>query len=64
MVAMDISQSMQIEDFSPNCLDAAKKVALDFIQGRKQDRIGLVVFSGDAFSRSLLLRIINYYGLM
>ncbi len=50
MIAMDISQSMQIEDFTPNRLDAAKKVALDFVQGRKQDRIGLVVFSGDAFS--------------
>ena len=50
MLAMDISQSMQIEDFEPNRLDAAKRVALDFINGRHQDRIGLVVFSGDAFS--------------
>lgn len=50
MLAMDISQSMQIEDFQPNRLEAAKKVALDFIGGRLQDRIGLVVFSGDAFS--------------
>jgi Ca-activated chloride channel family protein len=50
MIAMDISQSMQIEDFQPNRLEAAKKVALDFIQGRLQDRIGLIVFSGDAFS--------------
>lgn len=50
MVAMDISQSMQIEDFKPNRLQAAKQVAMDFIEGRMQDRIGLVVFSGDAFS--------------
>jgi Ca-activated chloride channel homolog len=50
MVALDISQSMQIEDFKPNRLEAAKDVARDFIKGRKQDRIGLVVFSGDAFS--------------
>jgi Ca-activated chloride channel family protein len=50
MIALDISQSMQIEDFTPNRLDAAKKVAMNFIQGRLQDRIGLVVFSGDAFS--------------
>jgi Ca-activated chloride channel family protein len=50
MIALDISQSMQIEDFKPNRLEAAKKVALDFIGGRIQDRIGLVVFSGDAFS--------------
>lgn len=54
MVALDISQSMQIEDFPPNRLEAAKKVATDFINGRIQDRIGLVVFSGDAFSLSPL----------
>ena len=50
MIAIDISQSMQIEDFKPNRLEAAKDVARDFIKGRIQDRIGLVVFSGDAFS--------------
>lgn len=50
MIALDISQSMQMEDFIPTRLEAAKKVAHDFIAGRKQDRIGLVVFSGDAFS--------------
>jgi len=50
MIALDISQSMQIEDFKPNRLEAAKVVARDFIKGRLQDRIGLVVFSGDAFS--------------
>jgi Ca-activated chloride channel homolog len=54
MIALDISQSMQIEDFTPNRLEAAKKVALDFIGGRVQDRIGIVVFSGDAFSLSPL----------
>lgn len=50
MLAIDISQSMQIEDFIPNRLEAAKNVARDFIKGRLQDRIGIVVFSGDAFS--------------
>jgi Ca-activated chloride channel family protein len=50
MIALDISQSMQIEDFQPNRLQAAKQVARDFIKGRMQDRIGLIVFSGDAFS--------------
>lgn len=50
MLAIDISQSMQIEDFTPNRLEAAKNVARDFIKGRMQDRIGIVVFSGDAFS--------------
>jgi len=50
MIALDISQSMEIEDFTPNRLTAAKKVAREFIQGRIQDRIGLVIFSGDAYS--------------
>jgi Ca-activated chloride channel family protein len=50
MIALDISHSMEIEDFTPNRLEAAKKVALNFINGRVQDRIGIVVFSGDAFS--------------
>jgi len=50
MIAIDISQSMQISDFTPDRLEAAKNVATDFIDGRLQDRIGLVVFSGDAFS--------------
>ncbi len=50
ILAIDISQSMQIEDFTPNRLEAAKNVARDFISGRIQDRIGIIVFSGDAFS--------------
>ena len=50
VLALDISQSMKIEDFTPNRLEAAKKVAREFIDGRVQDRIGLIVFSGDAFS--------------
>jgi Ca-activated chloride channel family protein len=50
MIGLDISQSMQIEDFLPNRLEAAKNVAREFITGRLQDRIGIVVFSGDAFS--------------
>jgi Ca-activated chloride channel family protein len=54
MIALDISQSMMIEDFTPNRLEAAKEVARNFINGRVQDRIGLVVFAGDAFSLSPL----------
>ncbi len=50
MIVMDISESMQIEDFKPNRLEAAKVVANNFIKGRLQDRIGIVVFAGDAFS--------------
>ena len=54
MLVIDISESMQIEDFRPNRLEAAKDVARKFIAGRFQDRIGLVVFSGEAYSRSPL----------
>lgn len=54
MIALDISQSMLIEDFVPNRLEAAKDVAKNFIDGRVQDRIGLVVFAGDAFSMAPL----------
>lgn len=54
MLVIDISESMRIEDFRPNRLQAAKDVARDFIAGRMQDRIGLVVFSGDAYSLSPL----------
>jgi Ca-activated chloride channel family protein len=50
MLVVDISESMQIEDFQPNRLEAAKDVAEEFISGRFQDRIGMVIFSGDAFS--------------
>lgn len=54
MLVIDISESMKIEDFKPNRLEAAKNVARDFIQGRFQDRIGIVIFSGDAYSLSPL----------
>jgi Ca-activated chloride channel family protein len=50
MLAMDISESMQLQDFQPNRLMAAKEVARNFVKGRFQDRIGIVVFSGDAYS--------------
>ena len=51
MLVIDISESMQIEDFKPNRLESAKDVAKEFINGRFQDRIGLVVFSGESYSR-------------
>lgn len=54
MLVMDISESMKIQDFTPNRLEAAKEVANNFIDGRFQDRIGLVIFSGEAFSLSPL----------
>ena len=54
VLTIDISESMQIQDFQPNRLEAAKDVARNFVAGRFQDRIGLVVFSGDAYARSPL----------
>ncbi len=51
VLAIDISGSMLAEDFKPNRIEAAKKVAIDFIDGRPNDRIGLVVFSGESFTQ-------------
>ncbi|MFD1820144.1 Ca-activated chloride channel family protein [Pseudarcicella hirudinis] len=50
MLAMDISASMDSKDIPPNRLAVAKKVAKDFIKGRFQDRIGMVIFAGEPFS--------------
>lgn len=51
VLTMDISGSMLAEDFAPNRLEAAKKVAATFIEGRKNDRISLVVFAGEAYTQ-------------
>ena len=51
VLAMDISGSMLAEDFKPNRLEAAKKVALEFVEKRPDDRIGMVVFAGEAFTQ-------------
>ncbi|RCK72875.1 MAG: BatA [Ignavibacteriae bacterium] len=51
ILVMDISGSMLAEDFKPNRIEAAKKVAMDFIDGRENDRIGLVIFSGESFTQ-------------
>jgi Ca-activated chloride channel family protein len=48
---LDISTSMLAEDFQPNRIQAAKDVALNFIDGRQHDRIGLVVFAGQSFTQ-------------
>ena len=51
VLAMDISGSMLAQDLIPNRLEASKKVAMDFISGRPNDRIGLVIFSGESFTQ-------------
>jgi Ca-activated chloride channel homolog len=54
VIALDISGSMLAEDFKPNRIEASKKLAVEFISGRKSDRIGLVTFSGESFTQSPL----------
>ncbi len=51
VLVLDISGSMLAEDFSPNRLVAAKDVAGEFITGRENDRIGLVIFSAESFTQ-------------
>ncbi len=51
VIALDISTSMLAKDFSPDRLEAAKNVAMEFISGRQYDRIGLVIFAGEAFTQ-------------
>lgn len=51
VLVLDISGSMLAEDFRPNRIEAAKSVAQEFIDGRPNDRIGLVVFSGESFTQ-------------
>ncbi len=51
ILALDISSSMLAEDLKPNRIEAAKKVADDFIDSRPNDRIGLVVFGGESFTQ-------------
>ncbi|MDX1285526.1 MAG: VWA domain-containing protein [Draconibacterium sp.] len=51
VIALDISSSMLAKDFQPDRLEAAKNVAMEFISGREYDRMGLVVFAGEAFTQ-------------
>jgi len=51
VLSLDISGSMLAKDFEPDRLEAAKKVAMNFIKDRPNDRIGLVVFSGESFTQ-------------
>ncbi len=51
MISLDISTSMLAMDFKPNRMEAAKEVAINFIQGRPNDRIGLVIFAAESFTQ-------------
>ncbi|MDE6283769.1 MAG: VWA domain-containing protein [Muribaculaceae bacterium] len=66
VIALDISSSMLARDFTPDRMEAAKKMAASFISGRENDNMGLVVFAGEAFTgvpmttdRSLLTNYVS-----
>lgn len=48
---LDVSGSMESVDFQPNRLEVAKTTIDDFLKGRIEDRIALVVFAGNAYTR-------------
>ena len=51
VLCIDVSGSMLAQDFTPNRLEAAKEVAVNFVDERPTDRIGLVIFSGESFTQ-------------
>jgi Ca-activated chloride channel family protein len=51
VISLDVSGSMLAMDFKPNRIEAAKEVALNFIDQRPTDRIGLVIFAGESFTQ-------------
>ena len=52
VMAIDVSASMLAKDLLPNRLQALKKVAAEFIKGRPNDRIGLVEYAGESFTKT------------
>lgn len=52
VMAIDISASMLAKDLKPNRLDALKDVASEFIKGRPSDRIGLVLYAGESYTKT------------
>lgn len=66
VMALDISGSMLSQDLQPDRLQAAKKVAAEFVTDRRNDNIGLVVFAGESFTQcplttdhTVLLNLLN-----
>ncbi len=51
VLAMDLSSSMLAQDFQPDRLEVSKAVAIEFVEKRKYDRIGLAVFAGESFTQ-------------
>ncbi len=52
VMAIDVSSSMLARDLKPNRLSALKEVAADFIRKRPNDRIGLVVYAGESYTKT------------
>ncbi|MEP0263261.1 VWA domain-containing protein [Dokdonia sp.] len=52
IIAIDVSASMLAKDLRPNRLEALKLVAADFIKGRPSDRIGLVEYAGESYTKT------------
>jgi Ca-activated chloride channel family protein len=52
VMAVDVSASMLAKDLKPNRLEALKSVATTFVNERPNDRVGLVVYSGEAFTKT------------
>ena len=65
MLSVDVSTSMLAEDFKPNRLEALKEIAKGFIDRRPNDRIGLSLFAGEAYTECPLTldhtALLNYY---
>ena len=51
VLAMDVSTSMLARDLYPDRINASKDIAVDFLSGRKSDKIGIVVFAGESFTQ-------------
>ncbi len=51
MIALDVSVSMLARDLQPDRLEASKRMGIEFIEGRPDDRIGLVLYEGEAFTQ-------------
>lgn len=51
VLAIDVSSSMLAKDLKPNRMEALKKVASDFVESRPNDRIGLVLYAGESYTK-------------
>lgn len=54
VLALDVSTSMLARDFTPDRIEAAKDIAIEFISQRPSDRMGVVVFAGESYTQSPL----------